>query len=395
MARIVPLILAATMVSSAALLLSDGRPLSQVFALGDPEPDPGDDHRVVPDIPDPDEEDPDADPDTAIQYYNWLQWQAGQKIYNFGPKPEDLESYEKPYGELLDRLSSDGKDDQKKCDPRLEAAEAFAIGKAYKWILDEPEDPSKDASIFVNEVAEHLESDVEYRKKIYNRIEEALDESKCEVIDIGGYTSTMYMVPNEVPEHPIVAVDDSIIKDVEGDHALLFTWPDGSTLKLRIDCGYQPMIEVEKETPSTTPPSTTPPTTEPPSTAPPSTNPPPPTTTPLAPKNTDQAVDVRGDSDNAPSSHGTANTTPGTRPSWDSQKPTSVTPETPVDYPQPSTQGKQQTQTQTTPQTQSTPSAPAWGDLSQAGDTPPDAAVADDPIHAGTVPTNDGWWEQW
>jgi len=309
--KVIPIFLAATMVASAALLLSDGRPLRQVFALGDPEPD---DQRVVPDIPDPDEEDPDeGDPDAAIQYYNWLKWQEGQKIYNFGPKPEDLDNYEKPYGELLDRLSSDGEDDGKKCDPRLEAAEAFAIGKAYKWILDEPEDPNKDDSIFVNEVADHLEADVEYRKEIYDRIEKALNESKCEVIDIGGYTSTMYMVPNEVPEHPIVAVDDSIIKDVEGDHALLFTWDDGSTLKLRIDCGYQPMIEVEKETP----PSTTQPT-NPPSTTPPSTNPPPPTTTTtLAPKNTEQAVDVRSDPDNAPSNHGKANTTPGTRPSWD------------------------------------------------------------------------------
>lgn len=382
MAKVIPLILAATMVSSAALLLSDGRPLRQVFALGDPEPD---DQRVVPDIPDPDEEDPDADPDAAIQYYNWERWKTGEKIYNFGLAPENLEDYEKPYGELLDRLSSDGKDDQKKCDPRLEAAIAYAVGTNNEWLLDEPEDKSKDPSVFVNEVAEHLEADVEYRKEIYNRIEKALDESKCEVIDIGGYTSTMYMVPNQDPNHPIVTVDDSIIKDVEGDHALLFTWPDGSTLKLRIDCGYQPMIEVEKETPPTTnPPSTTTTT----ATPPPSTT----TTTTLAPKNTDQAVDVHSDPDNAPSTeHGTANTQPGTRPSWDSQKPT---PETPVDYPQSSTQGKQ-TQTQATPQTQSTPPAPAWGDLSQAGDTPPDAAVADDPIHVGTVPTNDGWWEQW
>lgn len=381
MVKIVPIFLAATMLSSAALLLSDGRPLRQVFAIGDPEPD---DQRVVPDIPDPDEEDPDpdADPDAAIQYYNWERWKTGKSIYNFGLPPENLEDYEKPYGELLDRLSSDGKEDQKKCDPRLEAAIAYAVGTNKKWLLDEPEDKSKDPSVFVNEVAEHLEADVDYRKEVYDRIKEAIEEAECEVIEIGGYTSTMYMVPNQDPNHPIVTVDDSIIKDVEGDHALLFTWSDGSTLKLRIDCGYQPMVEIEKkEPPTTTPPSTTP-----------SSTTPPPTTTTLESKKTDQAVDVHGDPDNAPSTHGTANTTPGTRPSWDSQKPT---PETPVDYPQ-STQGKQ-TQTQTTQpqQTQSTPPAPAWGDLSEAGDTPPEAAVADDPIHVGTVPANDGWWEQW
>lgn len=387
-------ILAVTMVASAALLLADGYNIRQVLAdAGSPAPEEPIDQRVVPDlqiidtpIGDDDDGDPDS-PDSAITYYNWLKWQEGQKIYNFGPEPENLDEYAKPYGELLDRLSSDGEDDQKKCDPRLEAAEAYAISKAYAWILDEEEDSSKAPSIFVNEVAERLESDVEYRKELYSRIEKALDEADVKVVEIGPYTSTMYMVPNQDPNHPIVTVDNSVIKDVEGDHALLFAWPDGKTLKLRIDCGYQPMIEIETEEP---------PTTSPPTTNPPETNPPPQTTvtTSLASKDTKQAVDVSKDPDNAPSSNaGTANTTPGSRPTWQTQG-TSKAPETTAGK-QPATQN-QQTATQPQPTKVDRYDDMTWRDLKDvAGNTPSNAAVADDPVNSGTVPNDPDWWANW
>jgi|GEM_PF-2014191 hypothetical protein len=338
-------------------------------------------------------EDLDLDPETRIQFYNWINEES--KKYNFGPSGfEDFDDYDEPYGELLDRLTDDGEDDEKLPDPVLMAAIAYAIDQTHGTdILGEFYDDDRLPAQQVNDAAKKLVDSDSFRKEVVGKIREALEEAEeVTVDDIGAYTSMMWMVPDGFEDRPAITIADS---NHDGGHCLTIKWDNGDILKLRIECGYQPInISWKKETPppSETTPSTT--TTQPPTETTPTET----TTvvTSLEPKNTLQAVNVDSDPDNGRGNGSNpANTGLTPQPTWTTTSSQTTTKATET----PSTATQAPTTAQAPPATVKhddksyvVDSGPTDYRPQQevAGDTPEDAAVYNDPVVSGTAPSGGG-----
>lgn len=367
--------------STLLLVIIGGSNLPRIASavIDDTKPDPVPPDRVIEELAD----------DNRLQFYNWLN--DADHRYNFGPDAyPDIEKYPKVYGELLDRLTDDGEDDQKLPDVALMAAVAYGMDDRLGTdILAADKANSKNATELVNNTAKHLMDDPKYREEVLGKIKAVLEESDVSVEEIGDYTSTMWMVPDGFDDRPSITVEDSYHN---GGHALVIK-KDGKVLKLRMECGYQPLeISWPNEPPTTTePPKTTtsPPaeTTPPPkeTTPPPTETTPPPTTT-LAPKNTQEAVPVQTDPDNGGSKGGDAIKTPTPEPSWT---------QTPATQPatQPATKPAQIEQPTVTykDNTYVVDEAGDWTPQKDViSDTPTDAAVAPDDVVTGTAPAGGG-----
>lgn len=334
-----------------------------------------------PDKPDP--EIVDETEDLRLQFYNWLN--DNEHRYNFGPNAfESVDGYSEPYGELLDRLTDDGSDDKKLPDPCLMSAVAYAMeDRLGVDILEE----TGNANQIVNDAAKHLIDDPDYRAEVLGKIKEVLETSETSIEEIADYTSTMWMVPNGFEDRPSITVEESCHN---GGHALVIE-KDGKVLKLRMECGYQPLeISWPTEPPKTTEPTTNP-TTNPPAettptteTNPPTETTPPPTT--LAPKDPQQAVPVQTDPDNGGSKGGDAIKDPTPEPSWTQTQATQ--PAT-----QPATKAAQIEQP-TVEFRGGTYVIDESGGMTPQKDvisnTPTDAAVAPDQVITGTAPAGGG-----
>jgi hypothetical protein len=319
----------------------------------------------------------DLDPEDRICFYNWLNEEA--RKYNFGPSGYgDFSKYDKVYGELLDRLTDDGDQDEKLPDPALMAAVAYAIDRTHDTdILAKEYKETNVPGEQVNLAAKNLMDSTEYRKEVLGKIKKELEAADIEVKEIGAYTSMMWMVPNGYPDRPAITIADS---NHEGGHCLVIKWKNGDVLRLRIECGYQPMDVNWPDNPPDNPPDddNPPPTTTPVTTSPPETTKPTETTTvttTLAPKNTQEAVPVETDPNNG---HGT-----GTAPADTGLRPEPTWQTTQAPTTQPTTQAPKQTTTQTVTHdgkdyvVDEYPEATEWKPQSDAaGDTPSDAAAS-------------------
>jgi len=203
-----------------------------------------------------------------IAFYNRMSDSANR--YNFGPSGP-TETAEAAMDELVDRLTDSGSGDKKLPDPCLAVAIAASLGM------------ERLESAHLNELAKRLAVDPSMRLQYTTELKGILQQAEPSVEPIGSYTSMMYMNPGEPPELIIKPSKN------EGGTALVLKCQDGKVVRLRINCGYQPLdIEWEPSTPPTTPTAPTVPTVP--------TTP----TVPLEPKDAAQAVPVQEDPNNAP-----------------------------------------------------------------------------------------------
>jgi hypothetical protein len=374
--------------STLLLVIVSGSNLPRIVSavIDDKKPDPVPSREVIEELAD----------DNRLQFYNWQN--DVDHRYNFGPDAyPDIGKYPEVYGELLDRLTDDGENDEKLPDVALMAAVAYGMDDRLGTdILAADKENSKNTTELVNNTVKHLMDDPKYREEVLGKIKAVLEESDVSVEEIGDYTSTMWMVPDGFDGRPSITVEDSYHN---GGHALVIK-KDGKVLKLRLECGYQPLeISWPNEQPpktteppktttpppnETTPPAkTTPPneTTPPAKTTPPNETTPPPTTT-LAPKNTQEAVPVQTDPDNGGSKGGDAIKNPTPEPTWPVQtKQTPQATQAPIEAP-------------TVTYKDNTYVVDEAGDWTPqkdvVSDTPTDAAVAPDDVVIGTAPAGGG-----
>jgi hypothetical protein len=328
---------------AAAILLLGGNGLARVVKASiNPDPVPGD-------TPTP----------TGIHFYNDDVQNDGidTNNYNFGPSAYgDVTSgkYAHLYDELLDRMDGNGQDDQKLCDPNLIAATAYAIDLTRgTTILKETKDAKLKLGEKPNVAAERLLKSEKDRQDVYDELKKQFESATSVTIeDLSDYTSQMYQIPTGkyFTDRPAITVKNT---QHEGGHVLVFKWDDGTTVKYRLECGYQPTDVPEWNPPSNDnppPPTTTnPPTTTPPTeTTPPSVTEPP-TTTTLEPKKATEAPPVQDDPDIGGEVRSSdINTTPTPEPDI-SDLPSSYIP------PQPPTEEPKSTTTRKTVDTQEEP----------------------------------------
>lgn len=269
--------------SAAIALLIGGNGLAQVVKASinpDQDPDPG--H---------------TETETGVHFYN-DDVNVDDNPNNdcdFGPAAyEDVMSgkYTKLFDELLDRMDYKGSDDPKGCDPNLMAAVAYTIDLSKGTdILKESHDSSLKLGERPNKAAERLLNDAKARQEVYDKLKAQFTEAEVTVEDLKAYTSQMYQIPTGkyFDDRPAITVKDT---RHEGGHVLVFRWEDGTEVKLRLECGYQPTDVPEWNPPSddVTPPPTTTKLTETTSTTPTE-------TTTLQSKNASEAPPVQGDPD--------------------------------------------------------------------------------------------------
>ena len=283
--------------AAAAVVIASSSTLGAIILGGDSFP------AIVRDYSKPDDGD-DPEVDGGIHFYNWDN--PADRKYNFGPDGfAVIDQYAKPQDELLDRITYDGDGDPKLPDPALMAAIAYAIDQKHNtnYLAQEWAATSKAGEV-VNAACADLMSNADRRKQLAEDIKSQFDQATITVADIGDYKSMMWQVSDGFADRPAITIADS---HHHGGHALVIEWENGDVLKLRFECGYQPM-DVEFTPTSTEPPHTTPtqPHTEPTT-----------KTTTLVPKDTKQAVKVDSDPDNG---RGTGTATAATdvveRPVW-------------------------------------------------------------------------------
>jgi len=272
---------------TAVCLIIGGSGLAQVVkASVDPKPNP---------------EPGDTPTATGIHFYNDDVQVDGidTNDYNFGPSAfDDVQSgkYTHLYDELLDRMDYNGTSDNKGCDPNLMAATAYAIDLSRgTTILKETGDKSLAIGEKPNVAAERLLKSDKDRQEVYDAlVHQFASATEVTIEDLGAYNSQMYQIPTGkyFTDRPAITVKKT---QHEGGHVLVFRWDDGTEVKYRLECGYQPTDVPQWNPPKDeTPPPTT---TNPPSeTTPPTETTPPPTTT-LEPKNVTEAPPVQNDPD--------------------------------------------------------------------------------------------------
>jgi len=268
---------------TAILLLIGGNGLAQVVKASinpDPDPEPG--H---------------TETETGIHFYNDDVQIDGitTNDFNFGPEAfTDVTSgkYTHLYDELLDRMDYTGANDPKGCDPNLMAAVAYTIDLSRGTdILKESHDSSLKLGERPNKAAERLLKNAKDREEVYDKLKAQFTDADVTVEDLKAYTSQMYQIPTGkyFTDRPAITVKDT---QHEGGHVLVLRWDDGTEVKLRLECGYQPTDVPEWNPPSDdNPPPTT--TTRPTETTP---NTPTETTT-LQSKNASEAPPVQNDPD--------------------------------------------------------------------------------------------------
>lgn len=309
---------------AAIILLLGGGKIAQIVKASVPEPDPKPGHTDAP---------------TGIHFYNDdVQMDNIQtNNFNFGPSAyEDIQSgaYPELYGELLDRMDYTGKGDSKGCDPNLMSAVAYAIDLTRGTdILKESHDNKLKLGEKPNVAAERLLNSEKDRQEVYDALKAQFESAEVNIEDLGDYSSQMYQLPtgDYFKDRPAITVKTT---QHEGGHILVFAWDDGTELKLRLECGYQPTDVPEWNPPDDeTPPPSTPPSTPPETTTPPSTPPEtPPTTTTLAPKDVSEAPPVYTDPDvGGPVRTDDINTAPSPEPDIDDLPESYVPPQPPTE----------------------------------------------------------------
>lgn len=276
--------------AAAILLIIGGSGLAQVVKASinpDPDPEPG--HTVTAE---------------GIHFYNDdVQLDnVATNNYNFGPSAYEEViggKYSNLYDELLDRMDYTGANDEKGIDPNLLAATAYAIDLSRgTTLLEETKDGSLKLGEKPNVAAERLLESESDRVELYDNLKAQFESAEVSVEDLDAYNSQMYQLPTGqyFTDRPAITVKKT---QHEGGHVLVFKWDDGTQLKLRLECGYQPTDVPEWNPPSDDIPPTTTPNNPPPETTPETTPPTPtePTTTTLAPKNPAEAPPVQDDPD--------------------------------------------------------------------------------------------------
>ncbi len=269
--------------AAAILLLIGGSGLAQVVKAGiNPEPDPEPGHTETAD---------------GIHFYNDDVQLDNIPTNNCNNGPDaypDVTSGKYPilYGELLDRMDYTGEEDQKGCDPNLMAEIGYAIDLTRKTdILKESHDASLKLGERPNKAAERLLNSEKDRQEVYDKLKAQFESAEVSIEDLNAYTSQMYQIPTGkyFTDRPAITVKDT---QHEGGHVLVFKWEDGTEVKLRLECGYQPTDVPDWNPPSddTPPPTTTTTPTTPTETTPTE-------TTTLQSKNASEAPPVQNDPD--------------------------------------------------------------------------------------------------
>jgi hypothetical protein len=200
--------------------------------------------------------------------------------HNFGQSLKFDGTPETSLDDLFVRM--DGLDDGK-VDPVLGCAIAQALDLSHgtkfldNWssaLVGERANTAVD--YYVNDNGGHRD---EYLQMIES-VKDEIKKGAYSVEDLDHYESQMYQIPGTFDGGKRPALTLKPTKNDNG-HAIVIRWSDGTTLKLRVECGGQP-VDVPGWTPPENPPTETetpPPTT----TAPPETTSPP-TETTLTPK---------------------------------------------------------------------------------------------------------------
>ena len=215
--------------------------------------------------------------------------------YNFGKSLKfDDGKAETALNDLFARM--DGSDDGK-ADPVLGCAIAQAVDLSHgtkfldKWsnkLIGERANAAVD--YFVNDNGGHKD---EYLQMIAS-VEDEIKKGSLSVMELNSYESQMYQINGAFDNGTRPALT---VKKTNNDsgNAIVIKWDDGTELKLRIQCGGQPVDVPEWNPPGNPPPPDT--TTPPPTTEPPEETQPPTETTTLAPKVPGEAPVVNNNPD--------------------------------------------------------------------------------------------------
>jgi len=278
-----------------------------------------------------------------VEYENDYVYNDGDSTndYNFG-RPLKLDG--NPRTSLDDLFARmDGSDDGK-ADPVLGCAIAQALDLSHgtkfldNWsnkLIGERANTAVD--YYVNDNGGHKD---EYLKMIES-VEDEIKKGTLSLEDLDHYTSQMYQINGTFDGGKRPALT---IKNTQNDsgHAIVIEWSDGTTLKLRTECGGQP-VDVPEWTPPENPPTetTTPPPTTTETTSPPSETtlaPKDPSVAPVRPNDPDIGGEV--DTEHIMTDETPRETSPSTYVAPDPPKPTEAKTE-PVQTQPPATEARE------------------------------------------------------